>query len=237
MNEYLSFGAGVNSVALMLLLQDQGREFESVFVNHGGDHPDTYNHVKYLREQGYEITEVIPNVSWKGHWDKIYDYFYYHKSIPFIAYRICTDKFKIKPFNKYIEKPAIVYIGYDYGEGNRVRKQRKRKGRKGISYEYPLYDNQLTRNGCIDYIKSHNLDVPPKSGCFFCPFQSKSEWKELLVNDPVLFKKALELEENANRDGLYLGCRRLSSIYQENTLDNYVGFDGNLSCHVWKCRE
>lgn len=39
MNEYLSYGAGVNSTALMLYLLDQGWDGEIIFVDHGGDHP------------------------------------------------------------------------------------------------------------------------------------------------------------------------------------------------------
>lgn len=35
MKNYLSFGGGVNSVALYLLMEDMGIEFEAVFVNHG----------------------------------------------------------------------------------------------------------------------------------------------------------------------------------------------------------
>jgi len=225
--EYLSFGGGVNSVALMLLLEDQGREFETVFVNHHGDHPKTYEYLQYLRELGYEITEINPQVSWKGKWDNIYDYFYNFKSIPFIAYRICTDKFKIRPFNKYIEKPALVYIGYDKGEYKRITRQ-KRRAPKKITYKYPLWEEGLTRQGCVDYILSHGIEVPPKSGCYFCPFQSKTEWKTLMVEDPKLFQKALELERNADRDGLYLGDKRLSSIYQENKLTNYISIEKQI---------
>jgi tRNA U34 2-thiouridine synthase MnmA/TrmU len=33
MRNYLSFGGGVNSVAMMLLLLDEGIEFEAVYVN------------------------------------------------------------------------------------------------------------------------------------------------------------------------------------------------------------
>jgi len=46
-----------------------------------------------------------------------------------------------------------------------------------------------------------------------------------MVEDPELFQKALELERNADRDGLYLGDKRLSSIYQENKLTNYISIE------------
>jgi len=62
MKKYLSHGMGVNSTALMLLLEDEGIEFESVFIDHGGDYPETYEYVNYqkkrtkCRRNSYEIT-------------------------------------------------------------------------------------------------------------------------------------------------------------------------------------
>jgi 3'-phosphoadenosine 5'-phosphosulfate sulfotransferase (PAPS reductase)/FAD synthetase len=58
---YLSFGAGVNSTALMLYLLDRGVDFEAVFVNHGTDYPETYEYVQYLKDNGYRITVIKPN--------------------------------------------------------------------------------------------------------------------------------------------------------------------------------
>ena len=55
MRNYLSFGGGVNSVALYLYLRDMGTEFEAVFVDHGGDYPGTYDYVKMFSEK-YPLT-------------------------------------------------------------------------------------------------------------------------------------------------------------------------------------
>ena len=219
MKAYLSFGGGVDSTALMLLLLDESREFETIFVNHGGDYPETYAYIEYLRQQGYTITEIKPDVSWKGHFSDIYEYFFFHKSIPFINFRICTDKFKIRPFNKYIQKPCVVYLAFDAQEKKRVRKRRV----KGITYEYPLIERGLTRNDCKQLIRNHSLKIPPKSGCYFCPFQTKKEWKTLMVTHPSLFKKAVALENNSPKVGLFAdGKMRLESLWQENKLTNYL---------------
>ena len=56
MKKYLSHGMGVNSRALMLLLEDEGIEFENVFVNHGGDYPETYEYVIYLKDKGIRFS-------------------------------------------------------------------------------------------------------------------------------------------------------------------------------------
>jgi len=229
LKEYLSHGMGVNSTALMLLLLDEGREFETVFVDHGGDYPETYDYADYLVEQGYEITTLKPSVSWKGKWDNIYDYFYFHKSIPLIRYRICTDKFKIQTFNKFVETPCVIYLGYDWGETKRAYKPKYKRRKKGIEYQYPLIDERINRSTCINIIQDHNLKVPPKSGCWFCPFQKLSDWKRLRDNYPDLFKKAMDLEERAlNHRGkvglLCNGRRTLSGLYQEDKLTDFPGF-------------
>lgn len=218
-NKYLSFGGGVDSTALMLLLLDDCVNFEAIFVNHGGDMPETYEYVDYLRAEGYEITEIKPDVSWKGHFSDIYDYFFFHKSIPLVGFRICTDKFKIRPFNKYVKKPCVVYIGFDALEKKRVRKRPV----KGITYEYPLIENGLTRSDCKNLIRKHVLKIPIRSGCYFCPFQTKKEWKKLMVTHPDLFKKAVALENNSPKVGLFAdGKMRLESLWQENKLDQYL---------------
>ncbi len=62
MRAYLSHGMGVNSTALMLLLEDFGIDFESVFVDTGCEHPETYEYLDYLQKLGYDITVIKPNV-------------------------------------------------------------------------------------------------------------------------------------------------------------------------------
>tara|TARA_Y100000310_G_C20413341_1_gene683116 strand:+ start:575 stop:817 length:243 start_codon:yes stop_codon:yes gene_type:complete len=58
MNKYLSYGGGVNSTAMMILLNEKKIEFESVFVDHGADYPETYKYVDLLKEKGFPITII-----------------------------------------------------------------------------------------------------------------------------------------------------------------------------------
>lgn len=223
MRRYFSFGAGVNSTALMLLLLDEGVEFEAVFSDTGCEKPETYEYLDYLQKRGYEITRIIPTVKEKGvTYNNLYDYFWQGKLIPLMRYRICTVKFKTQPIDKYIEKPCELMIGYDFGE----RTRRHLINKKGITHKFPLVEKRITREQCVDIIRKHGLPVPIKSGCYLCPFQSKKNWKRLRDTHPELFKKAMALEENARtRDPskeLYRGGT-LSSIWQDNKLTHYGG--------------
>lgn len=60
MNEYQSFGVGVNSVALGLLL-----DCEKVFSDTGAEYPETYEYIKYYQSLKGKITILKPNV--QGH--------------------------------------------------------------------------------------------------------------------------------------------------------------------------
>jgi len=230
MKEYLSFGGGVNSTALMLLLLDQEVEFEPVFVDTGCEWPETYQFLEYLKIGGYKFTWLKPVV---GGTTSLYDYLLKYRILPSIFVRCCTSKFKTEPFYKYVENPSIVYIGYDYGE----RKRRYLKNKKGIVYKMPLITQRLTRRGCVNIIKEHGLRVPPKSGCWFCPFQDVKGFKRLRNLHPELYQKAIELEEANPRNFTILKGRKLSSLFQSSTLIDWVGEDGELSCEEWKCRE
>ncbi len=56
-------------------------------------------------------------------------------------------------------------------------------------------DRGITRRDCIEIIEAEGLDVPQKSGCYICPFQRDSQWRELWRRHPELYERAAHLEE------------------------------------------
>ena len=193
MKNYLSFGGGVNSVAMYLLLLDQGVEFEAIFVDHSTDWPETYAYVGDFAEV-YPLTILKPE--YKANDGKIYnDLLSYYKSKgkhPVPVSRNCTNNFKIKPIYKYCTAPAFMMIGYAYDERHRA----KISSNEGFEYRYPLIESEISRAGCIEIIEKHGLPVPPKSGCYFCPFQSIADYRRLRVEHPDLFCVVDTLEKN-----------------------------------------
>lgn len=205
MKNYLSFGGGVNSTALMLLLYDRNDKFETIFVNHGGDYPETYRYVNYLRDQGFDITEIIPNV--EG-FNTIYDYCFNKQIIPSRLFRWCTDKFKIKPIHKYIDYPCTMFIGIGYDELKRAVESKV----KSIHNVYPLVNNEMDRNNCIDLIRDNGLKIPYKSGCWFCPFMKRSEIRSLFINHRDLYDRVISMEHNCMRRDLYIKNKPFEDI-------------------------
>lgn len=198
----MSHGLGVNSWALYLWLIEQGQvpgvDFEAVAVNHGTDWPETYEYLDMMIDKGYPITVIKPNV--EG-FDNLYEYCLHKRFFPFRQSRSCTDKFKQVPLKNYHQKPCVVLIGIDAGEPHRARIFES----QGQTFDYPLVDAGINRQGCIDIIKRHGLPVPPKSGCYICPYQRRSQWIELREKHPELFCRAKRLEELSNQRRAEIG--------------------------------
>lgn len=208
MKNYLSMGFGVNSVALYLLMQDLEMEFEAVFVDHGGDWPETYEYAKYFIASGRPVTILKPNV--EGY-DSLYDYSIAKRIMPSRIKRWCTDKFKVKVLLKNIQTPCFQHIGIDAGESRRA----KIATSKGVENRYLLIEHGIDRDGCKRLITDHGLDVPRKSGCFFCPFQRKAQWQSLRKANNGLWCKAVEIETVTNK-GRDLRGKKHIFLYQKD---------------------
>ena len=196
MNKYLSFGGGVNSVALHLYLIDRGEKFESVFVHHDTDWPETYTYVAgfqwWLKLNGYRpITILRPKMFRQGrYFNSLIEYCEIQRMVPHFSVRWCTSQFKVKPMHDYIKKPATVFLGIDADEAKRA----KIRVQAGVEDRWPLLEADIGREGCKQIIRAHGLPVPPKSGCYICPFMRLGQWKRLRREEPCLFRRVVDLE-------------------------------------------
>jgi 3'-phosphoadenosine 5'-phosphosulfate sulfotransferase (PAPS reductase)/FAD synthetase len=201
MKNYLSFGGGVNSVAMYLHLMDQGYSFyggdgkyncEAIFVDHQTDWPETYEYINLFKKK-YPLTVLKPE--YKANDGKIYNdllsYYKSKKTHPVLVSRNCTQNFKLKPIWKYCMTPAFMMIGFSYDE----RKRAKLSFKDGFENRFPLIENNINREECKNIIKKHGLPIPRKSGCYFCPFQTKKHYQELRKKHPNLFCNARQLED------------------------------------------
>lgn len=101
--------------------------------------------------------------------------------------RQCTSTWKIRPIRQFLaaelkgrglrKTSGIVTSvqGISQDEWTRMRES-------DVQYvvnEYPLVDARLTRQDCIAWLEAHELPVPVKSACVFCPYHQRSEWKKM----------------------------------------------------------
>ena len=201
MAKMISFGCGVNSVAMAIYLIDKGWKGPIVFADTGGEHPETYCYLKYfereyLQPRGLSVTQISPATH-----PELYSrerireeitlerYCLSHHCIPLMAVRWCSVKFKREPLQRWAEANNIgtQLIGIAVDEPRRIREG-----------NYPLVYAGITRKGCIEIIAKAGLEIPRKSGCFFCPNQRISQWRELYFDHPELYNRASALEEMAS---------------------------------------
>lgn len=221
MINYLSYGGGVNSEALRLLLLDQGIKFEAVYVDHGCDWPETREFVKTIPG----LTILKPDV--RG-FSNLYEYCLHYRLVPSHMCRFCTAKFKIRPLYEYFKRPCICFIGMAADEAHRCKESRE----LDICNEFPLVKAKMTREDCKQFIQDHGLLVPQKSGCWICPFQRNEQWRQLRRRHPELYEKAKHLEQinmvkRAEQGKLPLTLsangKRLEVITMEGQLEMWEG--------------
>lgn len=186
----LSYGAGVNSTALAILLIKAGWGGPIVFAETGTEWPDTYCFMDYfesewLRPRNMAILRI--GAEWRGS-DRqlsLIEYCEQRHYIPIMAQRWCTARWKVEPCEKYRDAGGYTayMLGIDAGEQQRAQGTIR-----------PLVDWGLDREDCIQVIEAQGLPIPRKSGCYICPFQSDHQWRELWHKHPELFARAEALE-------------------------------------------
>ena len=190
--KYISYGGGVGSTGLILkmLPEVKAGDVEVIYAKTGADLPETDQYLDYLQQNlDLDITTVSAQES-------LYDFCWRHNTIPHRAWRWCTDKFKIRPILKYTGRRDEPCFGLTWDERWRARDFTV----KGTPCHQPFVNQGISRALVLPQIEKADIKTPCKSGCFFCPFQSKERWRELFFNHPDLYEKAALLEERAMRN-------------------------------------
>lgn len=110
--------------------------------------------------------------------------------------RQCTGRWKIAPIRRWLQtnrnKESVeLWIGISLDEALRM----KPSNVKYITHRWPLIEKRMTRNDCVNWLRAHDLEVPPKSSCVFCPFHDMATWRELKMSGNGNWEKAVEVDE------------------------------------------
>ena len=193
----LSFGAGVNTFALMIILIKENAPLDGViFADTGGETPATYESLEIARAYLEKHSVPFSIVQARPRQTDLYGTAFRRKVIPSVQWRWCTRDFKVKPIHRYylgLGCHINQYIGIAFDEIHRMKDSQE----SYITNLYPLIDKRMTRQDCVSLIAEAGLPVPEKSGCFFCPFNSTERWRQLLDRHPDLFDRAITLEEHS----------------------------------------
>ncbi len=209
MRHIVAISGGKDSAALALYMRSRLEKVEYVFADTGAELPEIYDFLDKMSEQlGQEIVRLTdttkkfreenPGVErtlpyYIERWDML----------PSVSDRFCTKHNKIRPLERYVKQenggpPATMYIGFRADEQGR-------KGNYGLDadviYKYPFVEDGIDFAGVMAILKQNNIELPDfykwrtTGGCYFCPFQRRSDWMGLKRNHPDLFAEAKRLEQ------------------------------------------
>ena len=68
-----------------------------------------------------------------------------------------------------------------------------------IVNRWPLIERRMRRADCEQYLREHNLPVPPPSSCVICPFKSVERWR---MTAPLNFEAACRFDEETRHNQL-----------------------------------
>jgi hypothetical protein len=189
----LSYGGGINTTALMILLVKKKMPLdEAVFADTGAELPETYKNVRiakrYLRRHGIPLRVVRSNNG------TLFETCKRRRVIPSQLWRWSTRDYKITPIYAYyrsLQCHVNQYLGITIDEVDRMKDSTS----PIVTNIYPLVDLRLNRTDCVNIIRKGGLPIPPKSGCYFCPFNNVDRWYDIYKNERTLFLRAMRLEE------------------------------------------
>jgi hypothetical protein len=189
----LSLGWGVQSWTLAAMVALNEIEPVDYMIHADTTHEAswTYKHDKkwtgWFEKHGQKVITVKPDPKRTGAFNQYKGVF-----IPAYTYngktngqlrRQCTGDWKIAPMRRKIQElrngePVEIWLGITLDEFQRM----KESDVKYITNRWPLIEKNMTRLDCMNWLKAHNLEIPHRSACTFCPYHSTREWQEIKRN-------------------------------------------------------
>jgi hypothetical protein len=217
-----SHGGGTQSIAALVLSAQGIIDYPvHVFSNVGDDseNPDTITYVHnvaipYAKKHGIELVEVR-RVMRDGTGRTLLEDLQRDSRTINIPVRMdngapgnrnCTATYKLAVIAKEAKhrgasetNPATIGVGITLDEIHRADGGRNRKPWEHITYPLISVGDdtglRLRRTDCERIIRDAGLPQPGKSACWFCPMKKPSQWATLRRNDPELFARACDLEQ------------------------------------------
>ncbi len=92
------------------------------------------------------------------------------------------------------------WIGFSLDEGSRYSRMKLSSDAIAGRIRFPLIEDvPLKRNAAIKLVEDMGWPTPPRSACWMCPNQSNREWRDLKINWPLSFRKAVVLERDVRK--------------------------------------
>lgn len=211
----LSLGAGVQSTTLLrMIIHGELPPVEhAIFSDTGWEPQAVYQHLETLKAECEAAGIPLHIVSNGNIRDDALSPDSNRSTMPLwllkpngdgaMARRKCTQEYKLKPLvtkqreiaglkpgQRCTEHRITTVIGISWDEVQRIKDPLF----SWIRNEYPLVDNRIRREDCLNWNTEHGYPPPPRSSCIGCPFHDNAEWRRIR-DDPEAWADAIAFDE------------------------------------------
>lgn len=257
----VNLGLGVDSVAMLIGLWQRGERPDLIiFADTGAEKPETYAYLAilnaWLASVGFPLVTVVRRPVGPAGYRTLEENCLRNETLPSLAFNLkgCSLKWKAEAMDAWIlgirrgpnkRAPwpmmaeairaglkATKCIGYDAGPKDSRRGKTAATEDKHFCYRYPLREWGWDRARCIAEIARAGLPIPLKSACYFCPASQPWELYWLAGAHPVLFLRAIAMEDRA-RAGRH-GLNEVKGLWGRDVAPTAKRPDGKLgSWRAW----
>lgn len=184
----VALSGGKDSTALALrLIEIEPRDYLFVCTPTGNELPEMEAHWQKLGALLGKPLHRITNGSLAG-------LIYQQRALPNWRMRWCTRMLKIEPFQAFVSQhlPCVIYVGLRADEDEREGVEYKSDQ---VTQRYPLREWGWGVERVRAYLAERCVEVPRRTDCAACFFQTLAEWYMLWREHPKEYAQAEAWEE------------------------------------------
>lgn len=241
---YLSFGAGVQSTALLVMsalgLRGCPKADFAVFSDTQDEPAYVYEHLARMQAWG-EAHGLPVHVTTRGRLSEVSGGRFL---VPIfvegtdgrasMTWRKCTHEYKLQPIIQFVRRRLGILPGQRVGKGRTATaligisidesQRMKPPLQPWMTNVYPLVDAGMTRSACLALLDEHGIELPSKSACVFCAFHSDSAWVQMRDDHPTEWARAVAFDEQI-RDMASAGIQKPAYLHRSLIPLREVAFD------------
>ncbi len=111
--------------------------------------------------------------------------------------------FKLRARQRFPKGSRVTQLfGISTDEKDRAVRISRRVNETGwATAEFPLLDLKMSRDDCLEWLKTRVPHQTPESSCVFCPFHDAESWLQL-KRDPEAWARAVEVDAGLRQPGV-----------------------------------
>ena len=202
-------GGIASAVACKLAIDEYSKDFDVqiVFIDTKNEHEDTYRFLDDCSKiYGKEIKTIFSDK-----WDSVEQIWRTRKSLNISMGATCSAEIKKRTRVKYqdVKNDFAQVFGFDFEKSEQKRAINMMKNYPEINPLFPLIDNRLTKNDCINMVNSWGVEIPEtyklgfrNNNCFNtgCVQGGIGYWQKIAREYPDKFDYMANIEREISLD-------------------------------------